>query len=537
MKRVCCLYRVSTLNQVDQNGKDEIPMQKQACHDFVSKQQDWKIVLEFQELGVSGFKVSAKDRDVVQDIQKAAVEGEFDILLVFMFDRIGRREDETPFVVEWFTQQGIEVWSTQEGQQRFDNHVDKLMNYIRYWQASGESIKTSLRTKTSMGQMVQDGYCRGGICPYGYRLVKRGRVNKRGHEVNDIEINPEEAEVVRMIFNKYTYEGYGINRIIGFLAGEGIKNHRGNRFSFSSIRFMISSVLYIGILKSGDTLSESFPHLQIVENDVFEKAQEIRLQRSNEYEPQRQLPLQTKGKSLLSGNIFCEACGGRLSLTTNNRKYAKSDGTQAIYKRVKYICFNKSRKITPCDGQSGYTSQKLDDIISMLLLDLFKNVKGTPEKDLMEKRYQSDLAIAAGKLKAAKAEAKKLEISLKTLQDEVVGAIMGTSKFDSGVLNDLIKQTGEKLAVANDEVIRYELEMGSKQKSMSEIKVQYRNLVSWADIFSDSDMEVKKMIVAYLIESIKVSRGYEVEVKFHVAYEQFFESLTQSELNIQTKVG
>ncbi len=68
---------------------------------------------------MSGFKVSAKDRDAIQEIQKDAVAGKFDILLVFMFDRLGRKEDETPFVVEWFDKNGIEVWSTQEGQQKF----------------------------------------------------------------------------------------------------------------------------------------------------------------------------------------------------------------------------------------------------------------------------------------------------------------------------------------------------------------------------------------------------------------------------------
>ena len=41
------------------------------------------------------------------------------------------------------------------GEQRFDNHVDKLLNYIRYWQASGESIKTSVRTKTRLEQLPQ----------------------------------------------------------------------------------------------------------------------------------------------------------------------------------------------------------------------------------------------------------------------------------------------------------------------------------------------------------------------------------------------
>ena len=136
-KRVYTLYRVSTKGQVE---KDDIPMQKEACRNF-AESQGWEIVKEFSEKGVSGFKKSAKERDELQKIQQAAMEGKFDILLVFMFDRLGRRDDETPFIVEWFTKQGIEVWSVNEGQQRFDTHVDKLMNYIRYWQASGESCR------------------------------------------------------------------------------------------------------------------------------------------------------------------------------------------------------------------------------------------------------------------------------------------------------------------------------------------------------------------------------------------------------------
>ena len=130
-KRVYCLYRVSTLGQVE---KDDIPMQKQYCREYSQRQPGWEIVKEFSEKGISGFKVSAKDRDAIQEIQRDALAGKFDILLVFMFDRLGRKDDETPFVVEWFVKNGIEVWSAMEGQQRFDTHVDKLLNYIRYWQ-------------------------------------------------------------------------------------------------------------------------------------------------------------------------------------------------------------------------------------------------------------------------------------------------------------------------------------------------------------------------------------------------------------------
>ena len=85
------------------------------------------------------FKVRAENRNKLQIIKERAKQGKFDILLVFMFDRIGRIADETPFVVEWFVKNGIRVWSTQEGEQRFDNHTDKLTNYIRFWQADGES--------------------------------------------------------------------------------------------------------------------------------------------------------------------------------------------------------------------------------------------------------------------------------------------------------------------------------------------------------------------------------------------------------------
>ena len=113
-------------------------------------------------------KVRAEARDKLQIIKDYARKGKFDILLVFMFDRIGRIADETPFVVEWFVRNGIRVWSTQEGEQRFDNHTDKLLNYIRFWQADGESEKTSVRTRTSLRQLVEEGHFKGGSAPYGY---------------------------------------------------------------------------------------------------------------------------------------------------------------------------------------------------------------------------------------------------------------------------------------------------------------------------------------------------------------------------------
>ena len=221
--RVCCLYRVSTDKQVDftSNHEADLPMQRKACHKF-AESKGWVIVHEEQEEGVSGHKVRAAARDKLQIIKDYARRGKFDILLVFMFDRLGRRDDETPFIVEWFTKQGIEVWSVNEGQQRFDTHVDKLMNYIRYWQASGESLKTSVRTRTRLEQLTGEGHYTGGTVAFGYKRVRLGRVNKKNQEVCDLVVDEAEAEIVRLIFHKYVYEGYGAQKLSHYLYEQGV---------------------------------------------------------------------------------------------------------------------------------------------------------------------------------------------------------------------------------------------------------------------------------------------------------------------------
>ena len=215
--RVCCLYRVSTTAQVDHNG---IPMQREACQEYARKHGLW-IIKEYQERGISAFKTPAEDRDALQKLREDALEKRFDILLVFMFDRIGRRSDETPFVVEWFIKHGIRVISVKEGEQILDSHTDRLLNYIRYWQGEGESKNTSLRIQTRLRQMHQEGYYTGGPVAYGYRLAYTGRRNKKGKPVQDLLVCDEEAAIVKEIFARTVSEQIGTTTLANDLTSEG----------------------------------------------------------------------------------------------------------------------------------------------------------------------------------------------------------------------------------------------------------------------------------------------------------------------------
>lgn len=78
-----------------------------------------------------------------------------------------------------------------------------MLNYIRYWQASGESIKTSVRVKTRISQLTEEGYYTGGKVPYGYRLEDKGRKSKRNKAVCDLAIGPDEAEIMCTNFAKH----------------------------------------------------------------------------------------------------------------------------------------------------------------------------------------------------------------------------------------------------------------------------------------------------------------------------------------------
>ena len=518
--RVCTLYRVSTDKQVDHNDKNQadIPMQRKACRAFCDK-MGWTIVHEEQEEGVSGHKVRAENRDKLQIIKNLARQKKFDILLVFMFDRIGRIADETPFVVEWFVKQGIEVWSTQEGQQRFDSHTDKLTNYIRFWQADGESEKTSIRTKTALGQLVEAGGFKGGLAPYGYDLVKSGRFNKRKHELYKLVVNEAEAAVVRTIFEKYVHEGYGAQRIATYLNNLGYRARTGKMWHHASIRGIVCNLTYTGVLRCGESRSQELPHLQIIEPELFEAVQRIRTNRANEAE--RTVPRNIGGQSLLSGNVFCGHCGARLSLTTNGKSYPCKEDPHRVVKRIRYICYGKTRKQTDCNGQTGYTAHILDGIIDKLVRQIFAKMKAVPRSEIVGIRYQEKMAERKNLLQSVRADYTKAANELDMLKAEIIKALRGESAFPKELLGTMISESEAKCAKLQKQFEDAQAAYEEGQSLLRSLEKQYNNVISWAEIYDTADLETKKMIVNCLIRRIEVYRGYKLHVDFNIDFTQF----------------
>lgn len=519
MKRVYCLYRVSTKKQVDKNEND-IPMQKTACHEFAGRQEDWVILREFSEKGISGYKVSAQDRDAIQDLKEAALKDEFDILLVFMFDRIGRIDDETPFVVEWFAKHGIEVWSTREGQQRFDSHVDKLMNYLRFWQASGESEKTSIRISSKMQQMQMDGMYTGGPVKFGYCLVDSGLVNRKGAPIKKYEIDPAEKEILELIDELTVHNGYGAWRLAEFLNEKGYKTRSGDRFTGLKISRILKDPYYCGRLEDGST-SDALQALRIRSDETYSRIMYIMEQRSRKNEEKRHIAMRTQGQAMLSGNIFCAHCGGRLAAIHYTDSYERADGSVYRVDQVKYSCYHKSRKLCPCDGQTTYQAEKVDGMVSQTIREIFKSMGGAPEEEKIQDLFQRRIAGNRAMQTKLNFELGKHREQLTKLQMEIAKTLTGDSLYSPEDLTQALQTVKKRIEESEIQLERLKEEEIQKKQGIEMVTPAYKQFKSWAEEFDSATLEQKKMIACQLLKRVEVGRDYKISVELNMTYSQF----------------
>lgn len=109
-----------------------------------------------------------------------------------------------------------------------------------------------VQTMEGRKQKAREGKWNGGFAPYGYKLVN-----------GMLEIAEDEAEAIRIIFDKYVNTEMGSNAIAKYLVQQGIKkkerqNGRNPLFSAHMVRLILDNPVYAGKIAYGRRKNEKW---------------------------------------------------------------------------------------------------------------------------------------------------------------------------------------------------------------------------------------------------------------------------------------
>lgn len=526
MKRVWCLYRVSKKQQV--SADEDIPMQKNACYEFVKNKPDWTITNELYEKGVSGWKKSLNERDEMAILKEGALNKEFDVLLVFMFDRLGRREDETPVMVNFLIQNGIEVWSVKEGQRKIESHVDKLLNYISFWQSDGESQKTSIRVIEAKKQLSEQGYFQGGSAPFGYKIIETEKQHWKNKDRRLKELVPDEveSEIIKLIYHLYVNKHMGYRKIADYLNQHGFRTRDGKGFVVSTIQRILSNPIYIGLKRYKTAAKGTQPYnekLRIIPDELFYEAEQIRNIRRNSIKKQDKSCIPRTGKLLFSGLAYCKYCGSKL---TSNYLYrtTKYKNKEGCYKSIvyRYKCpLNKG--ILHCDHQQNIWGgkkydtliiNKINAILSKFELQSFLDTNKNMKAELLKLKKQN--------VKNLKKEYSDLLKQQEKLNLEIGKALIGKSTFTSEQLSLALKANQKQIEKKLAQINSLEIELEKEQENYSDVNYLANELINWEQKFNEADEHLKKAMLSRVINKVYLGKK-EIEIELNLWLSDYFE--------------
>ncbi len=545
-KRVRTLLRVSSKQQLHD---DDIPIQRAEAEQFIAKQQNWEFDKEYIEKAVSAYKNGVEDREVLQDILKDAGNKEFDVLLAYMSDRIGRQEEYSTYVAT-LNSLGIEVWTIKDGQLKTEEHIDKLLNYIRFWQNAGESKKTSMRVSDTQREMVKAGKFVGGKAPFGYRLVPSGEVSNHGRLLKKLEIVPREADIVQKIYHYAVYKGMGYDKIAKALNEDNIPAPVTEVWKCGTVASILKNPIYMGYYsinrrrnhpnftrldrKEWIFSEKQIPEIVIVSQQDWERAQEIREARKNkinqakienhrQYEEEHSVPFTTSGKLLLTGMVHCGYCGKRLKNGSYcNHWEVKSTGEKKTSFNGRYVCPEK------CKERTSYSQSYLEDIVENVVsayMKSLKNINVTEELQAIQK--QKRVAVQK-ELKQIQKEQNALKLDIETLEEKIPEAIRGDYFFSVGKLSDLIKEKEKTLEERKQRVQVIQEELRAVDFQDEELQQFIKHVPNWEELYANAEVPEKKMILATLIDKIIV-KDDDITIRFKINIENFINTQEKGE--------
>lgn len=395
IKRVCAYARVSTDSEEQLTSYSS---QIKHYSKMIKSKPEWEFVGVYADEGISGTQV--KNRTEFMRMIDDALNGKIDMIIAKSISRFARNTLDTLKYVRELREHNVDVYFEKENIHTLELDSEMFLTlYSAFAQAESEStsmnVKMGLNAKMKRGEPVGNQNC------YGYIWNEKTK---------KLEINEEQAKVIRLIFDLYV-KGIGGRTIAHKLNDKDIPTYFNKRWSQGSISRIIKNEKYVGDLLGQkyyvvDPLTHKRSlnygekeqyyvknhHEGIIDRETWNKAHEILNKRNNNKKENGRVHKTTYSlKYDFSSKIVCGHCN---STYVRRQGTKRKDGTAPVY----WKCFQQVDEKRYCEKSKFIR----DDVLKNMFVELYnliiKNKHQTKQilletikSTLKNNNYQKDI--------------------------------------------------------------------------------------------------------------------------------------------------
>ena len=520
MKKLrCYLYtRVSTEIQLDGYSLEaqKERLRKEAGH------RGMKVVGEYSDEGKSGKNIKGRPefQKMLNDIKDG--KDKVDYVLVFKLSRFGRNAADTLNSLQYMEDFGVNLLCVEDS---IDSAGASGKLMISVLAAVAEIERENIKEQTMAGrqQKARDGRWNGGFAPYGYKLV-----HKDGEKGKVLEIDEKEAELVRLIYDKFVNTNMGANGIAKWLNERGYtKTVRQNgtmpTLSAHFVKLVLDNPVYMGkiaygrrktekidgtrnefhIVKQAEDAYEIYDgiHEAIVTEEMWYEAYAKRKVTGIKHEKTHSIG----HYHMLSGVVRCPECGAKMYGVVNRKK---KKGSDEFYKDMWYYkCKNRIKvEGQPC----SYKTNIRQDQLNAELIALVRWIVNTSN-------YKEQVIAAAdGKndtLEELRAEEERLQAERKKVESrkKKLLAKIGSMDADDDLYDELcedymkiVRDLTEQIAKIDANLVHNRL-VKEKAEKQAFSKERYYRVLDWMmNNIEELPEKDQKTVMETFIERIEI---------------------------------
>lgn len=380
--RAVIYARVSTKEQADE--KESIPDQIKTCKKTIVD-HGWELMAEPYIDTESGHLI--EERHSFQKLMQDASDYKFDLVVVKDFDRFARNKSYATKARDDLKKIFIQTYATTtpvepKDPKLYDPTDDDLGTMVEgFSDTMNEIERNKIRRRMAMGKVAvaKAGKIPNNV-PYGYKIVRwldeKGKVHRR------VEINEEQARIVRSIFDEYV-KGKGVLSIAFALTEKGVKPPRGQYWRGQAVKYMLQNKTYIGKVLWGwrhadykknkqrklrdhkGIIEDSKEHKAIVPEEIFQLAQKEKKIRGNSQKGRAKM-----SRGLLTGIAKCIRCGSGVTYLTRHHKRKNKNPKWNDTITYEYLCggykYSKicQRRIMSATKLEGFVLNQIRNLVN-----------------------------------------------------------------------------------------------------------------------------------------------------------------------------